>query len=86
MSYLLQALKYFPAILAAVYAVEQTIGAGKGETKLATVLSCVTAVAGIGEQVDNKQVQLISGMASGIVGVLNNSGVFNHGPATTEAK
>lgn len=79
MNYLIQALKYLPAVLAAVVAVEQTIGAGKGETKLATVLACVTAVTSIGEQVDNKQVQLISGLANGVVGVFNSSGLFSHG-------
>jgi hypothetical protein len=87
MKYLLLALKYLPVILNAVTTVEAIIGSGNGKTKMGLVLSCVDAVSHIGEKVDVAEVQMVSGLAESVVGVLNGTGYFSHGePATPTAQ
>lgn len=75
MKYLATILKFFPAVLTAVVAVEQAITA-PGATKKQIVLGSITAAAKVAETVDDADVQAISTLIDTTVGSLNAAGVF----------
>lgn len=82
MNKFLQALTYFPYVLASVKAVEDAAGALPGATKKQIVLTSVVNVAKLGEQIPEPHVQLVSALIDSVVSVLNATGVFGHAAVT----
>jgi hypothetical protein len=76
MGKLLLVFRYAPAILKAVAAAEEVVGAGKGQTKKQLVLAAIHAVAVVGVGVDNKTVAALSALVDEFVCILNSAGVF----------
>jgi hypothetical protein len=86
MSAFLMALQYFPYVLQAVMAVEQSIGSHPGATKKAVVMGVVTAAAGVGESVSDPKVAAISGLIDTVVATLNKVGIFGKSTPAVPAK
>lgn len=80
--------KFTPATLAAVLAVEATAKEKPGTTKLQTVVNAVMASAQVASGVPIPSVAAIASLVSLIVGILNATGIFNHGakPAPVAAE
>ena len=75
MNWLQAFVKYFPAVLAGVIAVEGAVNV-PGQTKKQIVIGAITAATQVGEQVPDAHIQQISAMIDGVVTALNASGVF----------
>lgn len=84
MKYALLALQYLPSILAAVKAVEDTVGSGNGKAKRQIVLDSFTAAAKVGEGVDEKHVAVASALIDLTVASLNASGVLGKPSAAAQ--
>jgi hypothetical protein len=69
---------WLPAVLSGVVAVEIVMKDAPGETKAQIVLGAITAGAEVGQAVPQPDVQSISRLISGVVGALNQQGVFSH--------
>lgn len=69
-------LSILPGVLQSIMAVEAAIGAGKGQTKKAVVMSAITAAAQAGEQIAVPQIQAVSATIDAVVAGLNKSGLF----------
>ncbi len=80
MNALLLALKYFPYVIQAVVAVEQSIGSQPGATKKQVILGAVQAAAKTAGTVDEQHVKAISGLIDATVGMLNTVGAFTKLP------
>ncbi len=73
-------LAYAPVALGAVSAIEASAATLPGETKAQLAANIVMASAQVGSSVPVPQVQEVSALISLFVGILNATGVFNHGP------
>jgi hypothetical protein len=78
-------LKYLPAVLGGVAAVEQVIGAGNGAAKKQLVLDSITAAGTVGESVPEAHVAGISKLIDLVVATLNSTNLLGFGkkPAAT---
>lgn len=80
MKWALLALKYLPHVLSAVTAVEQTLGAGKGESKKKVIMDAIQAGAKVAGGVDEDHVAAIGVLVDRVVGSLNDSGLLDGKP------
>ena len=78
--------QFFPLVLAAVVAVERTVGAGNGAGKKTLVLAGVQAAAKVAESAENKTVAAVGNLIDAVVGSLNETGILDGWPAKEEVK
>lgn len=78
-------LKFLPAVLTAVKAVEDTVDA-PGLTKRSIVVGLVTAGAAAAEKFPDSIVGEIGALTDVVVGLFNSSGVFTHKSTAVPAK